>query len=288
MMGTFTIDEINALTPGEFVELFGSVYCGSWWVAEAAAGDRPFLDFDHLLMVVRDAVDAADEDQRLAAMGGHANLAEAHRQARREMRELVGSDFEIHLSLPAWVDDMVAEAPQFLRTDEERMAFVIGLSRRNVTERTGGPFGAAIFERRSGRLVAPGVNVVVAGNTSLAHAEAMAFMLAQQSLESFDLGAANLPAMEIVASSQPCIQCYGMTWWSGVQRLVVGARATDVERITGFAEGPLPDDWVEMLEERGGALQPIEVRRDVLAAEACRVLEQYRDSGGFVYNAGSS
>ena len=80
----------------------------------------------------------------------------------------------------------------------------------------------------------------------MAHAEAMAFMLAQQDLESFDLGAAGLPAMEIVASSQPCIQCYGMTWWSGVQRLLIGARAADVERITGFEEGPLPDDWVEI------------------------------------------
>jgi len=276
------------MTPGEFVELFGGVYDSSWWVAEAAAGDRPFLDFEHLAMVMRDAVDAADEAQRRVALGRHDSLDDAHRAAGRALRALVSSDFVVRLALPSWVDDEVACRPGYFRTVEERMAFVIGLSRRNVLEQTGGPFGAAIFERASGRLVAPGVNVVVAGNTSIAHAEAMAFMLAQQDVGSFDLGAGGLPAMELVASSQPCIQCYGMTWWSGVRSLVVGARAQDVERITGFAEGPLPQGWVAMLERRAAPLHPIEVRRDVLAEEACRVLELYRDSGGFVYNAGSS
>ena len=276
------------MTPGEFVELFGGVYEASWWVAGEAAGDRPFLDFDHLLMVMREAVDEADEAQRKVACGRHGSLEDAHREAVRAMRELVGSEFEVRLSLPAWVDDEIADRPEYFPTVEERMAFVIGLSRRNVLEETGGPFGAAIFERVSGRLVAPGVNVVVAGNTSVAHAEAMAFMLAQQAVESFDLGAGGLLAsMELVASSQPCIQCYGMTWWSGVRSLVIGARAEAVE-ILGFAEGPLPEDWVEMLEHREAPLKPIEVRRDVFADEACRVLELYRDSGGFVYNAGSS
>ena len=286
-MDTYTIDEINALTPGEFVELFGGIYGSSWWVA-AAAGDRPFLDFDHLVMVMQDAVNAADGEPLKVAIGKHLKLSDAHREAKREMRALVGSEFEVCISLPSWVDDEVADAPEYFRREEERMRFVIGLSRRNVLEDTGGPFGAAIFERGSGRLVAPGVNVVVAGRTSIAHAEAMAFMLAQQDVESFDLGAAGLPAMELVASSQPCIQCYGMTWWSGVQRVVIGARAEDVEAITGFAEGPLPDDWVGMLERREAPLKPVEVRRDVLAEDACRVLELYRDSDGFVYNAGSS
>ena len=170
------------MTPGEFVELFGGVYEASWWVAGEAAGDRPFLDFDHLLMVMREAVDEADEAQRKVACGRHGSLEDAHREAVRAMRELVGSEFEVRLSLPAWVDDEIADRPEYFPTVEERMAFVIGLSRRNVLEETGGPFGAAIFERVSGRLVAPGVNVVVAGNTSVAHAEAMAFMLAQQAV----------------------------------------------------------------------------------------------------------
>ncbi len=238
-MGSFTIEEINRLTPAEFVDLFGAVYNGSWWVAEAAQSERPFLDFDHLLVVMRNVVEDADEGQRQGAMGGHQEPRDAHRQARREIRDLVGSEFSVRLSLPAWVDDEIEQSPDFFCNDEEKMAFVIGLSRRNVIERSGEPFGAAIFEVGNGRLVAPGVNVVVPCQTSLAHAEAMAFMLAQQELKCFDLGAAGFPDMEIVASSQPCIQCFGMTWWSGVRRLVFGAGAADVERLTGFAEAAL-------------------------------------------------
>ena len=276
------------MPPGEFVKLFGGVYDSSWWVAEAAAGERPFMDFAHFVMVMKEVVEAAGEEQRRVAIGAHGEPGQAHREAKRRLGELVGSELQITLGLPAWIDDVLADAPTYFRSDEERMAFVIGLSRSNVLEGTGGPFGAAVFECSSGRLMAPGVNVVVGGHSSVAHAEAMAFMLAQQDVGSFDLGAEGLPAMEVVTSSQPCIQCYGMTWWSGVRRLVIGARAADVERITGFQEGPLPDRWVERLEERQAPLRPVEVRRDVLADEACSVLELYHESGGFVYNAGSS
>jgi tRNA(Arg) A34 adenosine deaminase TadA len=163
----------------------------------------------------------------------------------------------------------------------------VELSRQNVLHQTGGPFAAAIFERDSGRLIAPAVNVVVPAHTSVAHAEAMAFMLAQQHLQTFDLGAAHLPAMELYASSQPCIQCFGNTWWSGVQALTIGARGDDVEELTGFKEGPLPADWVSLLEHRPPPLRPIRVRRDVLRDEARAVLQLYRETGGFVYNAGS-
>ncbi len=91
--------------------------------------------------------------------------------------------------------------------------------------------------------------------------------------------------MELVTSSQPCIQCYGNLWWSGLRRLVVGARKEDVETLTGFAEGPLPADWTEQLEHRP-PLHPIAVIRDVLREEACAVLRRYRQQGGKVYNPG--
>ena len=198
------------------------------------------------------------------------------------------ASYQVTLQLPGWLHDCVKELDATaLATPEQRMAFVIELSRRNVLHKTGGPFAAAVFELGSGRLIAPAVNIVVPSNTSVAHAETMAFMLAQQRLKSFDLGAPHLPAMELVASSQPCIQCFGNTWWSGVQALTIGARAEDVEGITSFREGPLPDNWVELLENRPSPLKPITVTRDLLRVQACAVLSLYRDSGGLVYNAGS-
>lgn len=196
--------------------------------------------------------------------------------------------YQVTLQLPDWVAEFVQQAGAHdLVSREERMAFVIEMSHHNVKHGTGGPFAAAVFERDSGKLIAPGVNIVVPGHTSVAHAETMAFMLAQQRLETFDLGAAQFPPMELVASSQPCIQCFGNTWWSGVQALTIGARAEDVEELTGFEEGPLPSNWVELLEQRPAPLKPILVTRDLLREEARAVLRLYRETGGFVYNAGS-
>jgi tRNA(Arg) A34 adenosine deaminase TadA len=151
----------------------------------------------------------------------------------------------------------------------------------------GGPFGAAVFEIESGKLIAPGVNLVLPLNSSLAHAEAVAIMAAEQALGTHDLGAAELPPMELVTSAQPCIQCYGIIWWSGVQRLIIGATKEDVESITGFVEGPLPENWIDELGARD-PLKPITVIQNVLGDEARAVLRKYRERGGAVYNPGGT
>ena len=51
-----------------------------------------------------------------------------------------------------------------------------------------GPFGAAIVEEESGRLVAVGMNQVVPRNNAILHAEIVAFMFAQQRVGSYTLG----------------------------------------------------------------------------------------------------
>jgi len=167
------------------------------------------------------------------------------------------------------------------------MRLVISLADRNVSEGTGGPFGAGIFEVESGTLVAPGVNLVVVGACSLAHAEIMAFMIAQQSLKTFDLGSANLPAMELVTSAQPCIQCWGALWWSGIKRLVTGASCEQTEELTGFDEGPVPPNWADLLRKRLPETAHIEVIEGVLAEESCAVLKRYKEAGGKIYRPGS-
>src|SRR5439155_8156921 len=87
----------------------------------------------------------------------------------------------VHVDYPAWVADIVKwDAPY--RTDEERMRLAIGLSRENVEHDTGGPFGAAIFERDSGRLVAVGMNSVVRLHNCTLHGEMVAFMIGQRRL----------------------------------------------------------------------------------------------------------
>ena len=66
------------------------------------------------------------------------------------------------LELPAWVSVVAAEHgadDRPLESIEDRMRLAIALSRRSAAS-GGGPFGAAVFELESRRLVAPGVNLV--------------------------------------------------------------------------------------------------------------------------------
>ncbi len=161
------------------------------------------------------------------------------------------------------------------------MRFVIDLARHNIEHRTGGPFGAAVFETETGRLVAAGVNLVEPANCSVAHAEMVALTLAQQTVGHYDLSCAGI-ARELVTSTEPCAMCLGAIPWSGVRRVVCGARGEDACEI-GFDEGAKPADWVGALKARG-----IEVVCDVLRPEAIAVLQDYLTSGGRIYNARES
>jgi tRNA(Arg) A34 adenosine deaminase TadA len=183
------------------------------------------------------------------------------------------------VSLPGWVENLLLDPGREYPTEEDRMRLVVELSGSNVDHGTGGPFGAGIFDLSTNRLVAPGVNLVVAANLSAAHAEMVAIMIAQQVIGHFDLGGEGLPAYELVTSTEPCAMCFGATPWSSVRRLVCGAREEDARRI-GFDEGPKMPDWVVSLEHRG-----ISVARDVCRDEAAAVLRYYAESSGTIYNA---
>lgn len=185
----------------------------------------------------------------------------------------------VKIKVPEWIDSLLVDPEKTYATVADRMALVVDLARRNVDAGTGGPFGAAVFEMQTGRLVAPGVNGVIPGNCSVAHAEVMALMVAQKIVGSYDLGGEGLPPMELVSSTEPCAMCLGAVIWSGVRRLVCGARDEDARSI-GFDEGPKPHQWPAALEERG-----IAVLQDVGREAAVDVLRYYLNRGGMVYNA---
>ena len=90
------------------------------------------------------------------------------------------------LHLPAWLQTLMSHTNRLFPTMEERMNFVIELSRLNVQHQTGGPFAAAIFRSDNGSLLAPGVNMVLSGRCSVLHAEIVAIMAAQH-WAAFDL-----------------------------------------------------------------------------------------------------
>lgn len=187
---------------------------------------------------------------------------------------------QVLLDVPGWLAQAIAEAPA-CNDDASKVALAIALSARNIAEGTGGPFGAIVFDQQD-RIVAAGVNRVLPVNCTLAHAEAMAYMLAQQHLGrarlNIDLAGSRLGQYTLATSAQPCCQCYGATVWAGIDRLLIGARSEDVMSLTEFDEGPLPADWVGELEQRG-----IDVVRDLHRDAAREVLKRYGASGGERY-----
>lgn len=194
------------------------------------------------------------------------------RWARPPMLEAV-------VSLPSWVGERVDFSVPY-PTDEDRMRLAIRLARENVERGTGGPFGAAIFERESGLLVSVGVNSVVRLNNCTLHAEMVAFQLAQKRVASYTLAGDGSAAFahDLFTSCAPCAMCLGAALWSGVTRLVCAAGREDAEKID-FDEGPVFAESYAYLEARG-----VEIVREFMRPEACEVLQLYREKGGQVYN----
>jgi len=187
---------------------------------------------------------------------------------------------QLHLTLPIWVHEEVDQA-RIHASDEDKVALAIALSHQNIEARSGGPFGAVVFGTDD-RVIAIGVNRVLPQHCSLAHAETMAYMLAQQRTQrsrlNLDDAGGHVGPITLATSSQPCCQCYGATFWAGIDRLLIGARSEDVMALTEFDEGPLPADWIGELERRG-----IAVVRDLHRDAACDVLRSYGKQGGKFY-----
>ena len=183
----------------------------------------------------------------------------------------------VHVEYPAWVDSVV-DFQRAYENDDEKMRLAITVSRENVERGTGGPFGAAIFEASSGKLVAVGMNSVVRLNNCTLHGEMVAFMMAQQQVHSFTLSAKGMPTHELFTSCEPCAMCLGATLWSGVKRVVYGAAREDASKLN-FEEGPVFPESYKYLEDRG-----ITIERNLLRSEARDVLELYRAKSGKIYN----
>ncbi len=184
----------------------------------------------------------------------------------------------VSFSLPQWISNYIKDIT-YIETTEDRMNYVIEASRLNISEKTGGPFAAAIFEKDTGKLISLGVNLVTTQGLSMLHAEMVAIALAQKKLGTYDLSADGLAEHELVISSEPCAMCLGAIPWSGIRRVITGANDADVRAI-GFDEGAKATDWKQALEERN-----IEVITEVMREDAVKVLLDYASDDGHIYNS---
>lgn len=178
------------------------------------------------------------------------------------------------LVLPSWTNELIPFSTNLISI-EEKVRFVLKLAAQNIEHKTGGPFGAAIFNSNSHELISVGVNQVVEQNCSPAHAEIIAIMMAQEKLKQFKL---DDEEYVLISSAQPCAMCTGAIVWSGVKTLIYASPKEDVESIAGFDEGPVHPDWITELKKRG-----ITVVEKVISDEASEILKLYKSTQGIIY-----
>lgn len=183
----------------------------------------------------------------------------------------------IKIDLPSWVGSLVDRHKQYA-SDEEKMSLAINLAIENVLQLTGGPFGAAIFDSHSGKIISIGMNQVLRLNNSSLHAEVVAIMMAQAALNSYTLNSPGMPQYELFTSCEPCCMCLGAILWSGLSRVVCGATKDDASNI-GFDEGPVYESSYEYLRNKG-----IEVKHGLMRKDAVKAFDLYKEKGGVIYN----
>jgi tRNA(Arg) A34 adenosine deaminase TadA len=187
----------------------------------------------------------------------------------------------VEIPLPGWLTALTSRLPEHFVTQAARLQLVVELSQRNVQERTGGPFAAAVVERDSGKLVSLGVNRVVPTACSAAHAEIVALSLAQQKLGAYSLAEPPLREHELVVNWRPCAMCFGALPWSGIRSLLIAGSGPELEQLTGFDEGPIHPQWERELKQRGIA---VSVGDSQAKAQALVAFRSFVELGNRAYN----
>jgi tRNA(Arg) A34 adenosine deaminase TadA len=109
---------------------------------------------------------------------------------------------------------------------QEFMRLAIALSRQNIEQGLGGPFGAVIV--KDGKIIAKSANTVTTTNDPTAHAEIATIRLACTKLNTF-----NLAGCVIYTSCEPCPMCLGAIYWARLDKMYYGNTKKDAANI-GF------------------------------------------------------
>jgi tRNA(Arg) A34 adenosine deaminase TadA len=109
--------------------------------------------------------------------------------------------------------------------DEERMAALAAFTGRSLASGRPIPFGCAIVETETGKLLLQARNAVAREFDPSAHAEVRAIRLATKRLKSVSLAGYTL-----YTTCEPCPMCMSAALWAGVDRVVYGATIEDCNR----------------------------------------------------------
>ncbi len=107
---------------------------------------------------------------------------------------------------------------------QEFMQRAIELSRKNMRDGAGGPFGAVVV--KDGKIIGEGWNKVTSANDPTAHAEVTAIRDACSNVKNFSLDGA-----EIYTSCEPCPMCLSAIYWSRISKIYYGNTRKDAANI---------------------------------------------------------
>ena len=113
------------------------------------------------------------------------------------------------------------------------MQQAIELGRKTAfDDHAGGPFGCVIV--KDGRVIAEGVNRVIAENDPTCHGEIAAIRTACSSLGTHDLSGSTM-----YTSSEPCPMCYAAAWWARIEMIYFASTMSDCKKYGEFDDSQI-------------------------------------------------
>jgi guanine deaminase len=128
---------------------------------------------------------------------------------------------------------------------------------------TGGAFGALVV--KDGKVIAEGMNRVVANHDPTWHGEMEAIRMACISLQSF-----KLPGCVLYTSAEPCPMCMAACYWAGIEQVYYAATVEDALQYGGFSDLPIYEQLALPKEQR--SIQLTQLCRE----EAVAVWKEYQ------------
>jgi guanine deaminase len=147
---------------------------------------------------------------------------------------------------------------------EEFMRKAIANSRlAGVEYKTGGAFGAVIVDNK-GRVIANGMNHVVAQNDPTWHAEMQAIRQACALVKK-----PKLDGCILYTSSEPCPMCLATVYWAGLDGVFYGAKVIDSKKYGNFDDAFIYGEFAKEAKDR------VIPEQELLRSEAVEVWKEY-------------
>lgn len=149
---------------------------------------------------------------------------------------------------------------------EEFMRRAIANSRKaGVEYKTGGAFGAVVVDA-DGKVIADGMNHVVAQNDPTWHGEMHAIRTACALLKK-----PKLDGCVLYTSSEPCPMCLATVYWAGLDGVVFGAVVDDAKKYGNFDDNFIYAEFAKPAKDR------VIPQQSLLRPEAVEVWKEYHN-----------